>query len=448
MVICAYLIVNADDLSILKGYQHRSFTLWQRLMTEPRIIVFYLSQLFYPMSYRLSIEHDIILSNSLFEPWTNIPAILLIGLLIGIGLLQANKRPVVAFALVFYFVNHLVESSLLPLELVFEHRNYLPSLFLFFPIAAGLIWLMDYFNQKNRFIFRVLGAFMVLLVLGLGISTYARNMTWATEKTLWEDAIKKAPGRARPAYNLAKYYAGTGRLDVALQLYHKALVLESSRPAYSRALSLNGMASIYYMKQDYENVVKFCQRSLEIDPGFETARYNLALALAKLDRWDDVSDEIDRLLAGRRNSKKYMVLKGELLFKQRKPAEALLYFRKALQLGPYDKKTLLYVGISLNLIQQYHQAEWFFRQVKSKWPGDIRAYIYLVDASMKAGGLDKTELYLDELVSAFKVHTLAAKMKNCLETFYLTHRARELLCSAVSDKIKRLSDDMARIGER
>ena len=160
-VILACILVDANELSILKDYQYRSFSLWQRLLTEPRIIVLYLSQLFYPMPFRLSIEHDIVISKTFFDPWTNLPAILSLGVLIGTGFLQIKKRPILAFGLLFFFINHLIESSFLPLELVFEHRNYLPSMFLFFPVAAGLFWLMDYFNEKNRFIFRILVALQV-----------------------------------------------------------------------------------------------------------------------------------------------------------------------------------------------------------------------------------------------------------------------------------------------
>ena len=84
------------------------------------------------------------------------------------------------------------------------------------------------------------------MVMLLGASTYIRNMAWATEKTLWEDAMQKAPGRARPAYNLAKYhYVREGRLDEALQLFSRALNLDADTPAYSKAMALNGMASIY-----------------------------------------------------------------------------------------------------------------------------------------------------------------------------------------------------------
>ena len=447
ILIIAYLVFNASDLDILKGYQYRSFTLWQRLMTEPRIVVFYLTQLFYPMPYRLSIEHDINLSVSLFEPWATLPAILLVALLIVLGLSQIRKRPILAFGLLFFFINHLIESTILPLELVFEHRNYLPSLFLFFPVAAALFWLVDYYQQRSELIVKVLVSFMVLLVLGLGLSTYMRNMAWATEKSLWEDAMKKAPGRARPAYNLAKHYVRTGHLDAALALYQKALAQEASKPGYTQALTLNGIASIYYKKGDFERARKFCQRALEIQPKFETARYNLVLVLAKLKQWDRVAEQIDLLLVRRKNSNVYLFLKGEYLLKQNKPSEALSYFREALKIAPNDKKTLLNIGIALILMNQYRQAEWFLQRVKNISPNDIRPYVYLIEAGLKSENTARTERYLDDLVTRFTAKRLNFELQHCFNDIGLTPVSRKLICSAVNDKIIYLADDLARMGE-
>ena len=447
LFIFIYVVYFSNDFSILKGYRHRAFTLGQRLLTEPRIIIFYLSLLFYPMHQRLSIEHPVELSTSLLQPWTTVPAIAFTVLMIGIGLYQIKKRPILAFALLFFYLNHLIESTVLPLELVFEHRNYLPSLFLFCPVAVGLFGLVDYYQQKSGSMVKVLVSFMVLLVLGLGLSTYVRNMAWATEQTLWEDALKKAPGRARPAYNLAKHYANAGQLDIALQLYQKALATEASRRKYTRALSLNGIASIYYMKRDFEKALEYCQKALKAYPGFETARYNLVLVLSKLARWDELSHQIDLLLAGEKTNRVYLFLKGEILLQQNQPARALPYFRKALQIAPDDNKIQLNIGIALNLIGHFQQAEWFFRRVKNTSPTDIRPYVYLIQIGMTSEDPAKTGQYIDELITSYKAATLAANLKTCFDTDYLSHRSRKLICSAVHDRIKNRTDEMARMGE-
>ncbi|QTA81906.1 Uncharacterized protein dnl_42630 [Desulfonema limicola] len=132
ILIIGGLFLGRNPLSVIGSYEHRTFTLFQRIMTQPRILLLYLSQIFYPVPGRLSIEHDIAVSTSLFQPWTTIPAILTIIFLIGAAVILIKERPVVSFAIFFFFLNHVIESSVIALELVFEHRNYLPSMFLFF----------------------------------------------------------------------------------------------------------------------------------------------------------------------------------------------------------------------------------------------------------------------------------------------------------------------------
>ena len=97
------LYIKGDISQVLKGYEKRTFTPGERLMTEPRIIIYYLSQIFYPIASRLSLVHDIKISTSIFKPWTTIPAILAIISLLGMGFLQAIKRPIVALGDFFLF---------------------------------------------------------------------------------------------------------------------------------------------------------------------------------------------------------------------------------------------------------------------------------------------------------------------------------------------------------
>ena len=109
-----------------------------------------MSQIFYPAPTRLSIEHDIAVSTSLIDPWTTLASVAVICALICLAVLQLRKRPLLSFAILFFFINHLIESSIIGLELIFEHRNYLASMFLFFPVAAGLKNLLDRYSERSR----------------------------------------------------------------------------------------------------------------------------------------------------------------------------------------------------------------------------------------------------------------------------------------------------------
>ena len=70
---------------VQRAYEGRSFTLGERLLTQPRVIVFHFSQLVWPLPDKFSIEHALPLSRSLFDPATTLPAILLVCAWIGWG---------------------------------------------------------------------------------------------------------------------------------------------------------------------------------------------------------------------------------------------------------------------------------------------------------------------------------------------------------------------------
>ena len=129
-VVALGAMIFGNPFSFLNGYPNRTFTPLQRLLTETRILVHYLSQIFYPAPTRLSLYHDVIVSRSLLQPWTTLPSLLVTLLFIGLALKWMASRPLLSFAILFFFVNHLIESTVIGLELVFEHRNYLP-LFLY-----------------------------------------------------------------------------------------------------------------------------------------------------------------------------------------------------------------------------------------------------------------------------------------------------------------------------
>ena len=166
--IAAILFVGANPFKVLGGYDIRPFTLWERILTQPRVLIFYLTQIAYPIPSRLSIEHDIILSTSLLSPWTTLPAILSIVAAVTACFLSIRRLAFASFAILFFFLAHSVESTVLPLEIVFEHRNYLPSMFLFVPVASGLFAAMEHYRRKNVFMRNALVFFAISLLTCYG----------------------------------------------------------------------------------------------------------------------------------------------------------------------------------------------------------------------------------------------------------------------------------------
>jgi hypothetical protein len=110
---------RGNFLFFLNDYEERPFTLVQRLFTQPRVILFYLSLIFYPLPSRLSIAHSFEVSTSLFSPLSTVVAILTLAGAVVFAVLFAKKLRIPSFCFLFFLVNHLLESSVFPLELVF-----------------------------------------------------------------------------------------------------------------------------------------------------------------------------------------------------------------------------------------------------------------------------------------------------------------------------------------
>lgn len=431
------LFMKGDMLSFLKGHEHRPFSLSERLLTEPRVLIIYLTQLFYPVASRFSIEHDIMVSTSLFRQWTTLPAILLVFLLIGIGLSQIRKRPIVAFGILFFFLNHVIESTILPLEIIFEHRNYLPSLFLFFPVSLGIKWLLDYYRAKQWSIYLLLVSLVTILVMATGIGAYTRNMAWATEKSLWEDAMAKAPKSPRPPHSLAyNYYEKIGRFDKAYELYGKASHLKSSNVINHRALSLTNMALILAKKHECEKAILLFKMALEIDPQSEISLYNMILALIKTGRLGEASEHADMLLSKRYNHIYYLTVKGFILVRQKRPDKAIAYFESALGLDPDYQKALLYKGVALSMIGKHRQADRWLRRACQMAPHDIATLFCIIENSLKAGQMQKADMYLERLFATFDIEDVATALSVLPADNLAVPVSRQLLAPVIAEKLE------------
>jgi len=126
---------------ILSGsaYAHRPFTLEERLWTQAHVLWHYLYWIVAPSPGALTLYHDSFpVVRGLFQPWTTLLAVAgLAGLLLGTLKLR-RSAPLLTLGILWFFAMHLLVSTALPLEMVYEHRNYLPSLGVFLAVLGLL----------------------------------------------------------------------------------------------------------------------------------------------------------------------------------------------------------------------------------------------------------------------------------------------------------------------
>jgi Flp pilus assembly protein TadD len=186
------LLVAWDGIA--QGYVHRDFTPWERLLTESRVLFFYLGLLLFPHIRAFGLYHDdFALSTGWLEPWTTLVSVLAWVVLVGLALWGVRRRALWSFAVLWYLVGHALESSLLSLELVFEHRNYLPSFGILFAAGYYLVWGLDRGVSKRRLVYPVVG----LLVLVLAFTTFTRAGVWGDKTTVIEFSLRNHPNSSR-----------------------------------------------------------------------------------------------------------------------------------------------------------------------------------------------------------------------------------------------------------
>jgi Tfp pilus assembly protein PilF len=177
---------------LLDGYLVRPFTLAQRLLTEARVLWFYVGLVLLPTPARLGLYHDdIAVSTGLLEPWTTLLS--LDGWLLAAmaAVLLRRRAPAFTFAVAWFVAGHVLESTAVPLEIAHEHRNYLPSLGPLFGAVHGAAAFARHTGRKPLY-----GAVGALVALALGFATFGRAASWHSEETIIDALYRHHPRSA------------------------------------------------------------------------------------------------------------------------------------------------------------------------------------------------------------------------------------------------------------
>lgn len=220
------------------SYDFRPFDVTQRLLSEARVLWFYVGLILVPRGGAFGLYHDDIpVSTGWLAPWTTLPAVL--GWVAVLWLIWYLRRraPLVSFGLAWFLTGHLLESTILPLELAHEHRNYLPLFGLLLAGAAGL----EELTRRATLQLRVMIAMVLFAVLGCAVLTAMRAHQYGDElrRTLAE--VQHHPDSARSRYNLgmilaslpAAAQAGTMAHGMAREHLERATALD---PNFKMAL--------------------------------------------------------------------------------------------------------------------------------------------------------------------------------------------------------------------
>ncbi len=184
------------------GYVKRPFTLIERVLTEGRVVIFYLGLVVAPRLSAMGLYHDdFSISTSLLSPPTTLLSFLLIAALLAAAWWLRKRRPLVALGIVWFFAAQVLESTIWPLEIAFEHRIYLANWGIILAVFALTIALL------RRLQWRLVGiALCALVIVILGLTTAQRAWHWRSNLALAKVLAHNHPQSPRSTYLLARLY--------------------------------------------------------------------------------------------------------------------------------------------------------------------------------------------------------------------------------------------------
>jgi tetratricopeptide (TPR) repeat protein len=327
-VAMAAVFLGPRFLDMLRAqYADRGFTLEERLLTELRVVVYYVTLLVWPHPSRLQLDYDFTLSRSLFSPSATASCLGLLLAALGVAAASVRRRPLLSLAILWFLGNLAIESTVIPLDLVYEHRLYLPSIV---PIIGfvGLVFTRVLVTPRSRLWVAPVAVLMV-------VWSADRARLWADPILLFEDNARKAKAKARVHNYLGQAYLAGGRALEAKAAFERTLALD---PGYVAAL--NSLAFVHLNSLgDAAAARRLLETALERDP---KAGFALSMNL------------------------------GILSLRLQDYPAAARHFEHAAALEPEDPNPAYHLASSYLRAGDHARAAEVVRDAQSRWPADRR----------------------------------------------------------------------------
>lgn len=241
LVVLSKYITFAED-----PWPNRNFNMIERLYSESRILCEYLFNLLIPQVELRGLYQDaFIVSKSIFNPITTLYSIVFLLALLFLAVFFKKRYPLFALGILFFLTAHLMESTVIGLELYFEHRNYLAAIFLFLPIVSGLALL------KDRIDARLVNLIVIFILGGLSFFTYERAKLWGNTPALELYWAQNSPNSPRAQSSIAGMLFDQGRVLEANLFLETAIQRMPESALLNMRLLLQKVYSDIATEQDF-----------------------------------------------------------------------------------------------------------------------------------------------------------------------------------------------------
>ncbi len=240
-----FLLVVIPHYWSWDAYYNRNFSSYERLLTQGRVLCLYLWEILIPFPSHMPFYYDwLVPSRSLLQPWTTMPALLLLGVLLFVAWKMRHHRPIFALGIFLFFAGHAVTSNIAPLELAFEHRNHLPLVGIVLAFGDLLAISLARFRPQTM----LLAMSGLVLLAGLSIATVLRAQTWSSDLRMAQTSTRIAPFSTRAWNQLCVAYFNLGGGDRTTNPYLNEAIAACAKGAEVDRNSIKTLTNIIAMK--------------------------------------------------------------------------------------------------------------------------------------------------------------------------------------------------------
>lgn len=309
---------------ILRGYALRDYSFSQRILTQLRVIPYYITLLFFTHPGRLALDYDYPLSNGLLHPATTLLSLVAIVALISLAVYLGRKKSRLAsFCILWFFVTLLIESSVISIEIVYEHRMYLASM-----MPALLLSFLVISRTRPHWLAICL---LSIILLISATWTYQRNITWQEPLAFWEDNLKKTPNDHRVLNNMGFSLMQAGHYDQAIPYLQKSIQLKTSAQTIRTTLldPLRNLGAALIQIKKFDRAIETLQTAIKIDPESAPSHVNLATAYEELEQHKKAITHYKKALEIQPQSIRALTGLADIYLKQGTVQRAARYLQKA-----------------------------------------------------------------------------------------------------------------------
>lgn len=386
------------------------------LLTQFNVILTYIRLMFLPVNQNL--DYDYPLSQSLFEFPTFFSFVGLMAI-VTFAIWSFKRSRLISFGIFWFLITLSVTSSIIPIiDIVFEHRLYLPSAGFIIFFTVVIYQILTYFCKKNIFLTQrgnmILSIVFIPIIMLYSMGTYQRNRVWKDGFALWHDTVKKSPYKARPHNNLGTAYIDRDLPDKAMEEFKKALEINPHYPPAHYNLGI-----VYAEKNLYAQAIREYQETLRLDPDFTDTHGNLGIAYRETASYDLAINELKTVLRIKPHDRKALNHLQET-YEQKTLFERILNeYQEALRFDPRSAEVRYKRGIIYSLQGLYDQAIKEYQDALKIESLSAQIRFYLGKAYAKKGLYNQA---IKEYQESLMIEPYSAEAHREIASIYLTKR--------------------------